>query len=411
MILSPLTLNILWHQDFEKGLSYAELFYKTFTRDIDDTFSRDLGVPIRLGILKDGNIIGVDGKKHKFNYQGYTRTATIILMDVKLVNDTLALQQLNNIANQLRADDNHLLIPIAIEQEVLSASTDLTLLQFIRFYDLPKSRRDNYMLTIVAHELLRLMNDEGCFDKNRAAKNKLKQPSKFFLSHTKKDGQVITKRIREHIHKDFPIYTFFDENDIPIGMSFLDTICEEVQQSAMLAIHTDHFSSSIWCTQELEWAKKYNRPIVIVDMLSKGDMRVYPYFGNVPIIKSTIDNLKDGLNSYQREVKLTTLLMDNIIFTALKECLRSRYHEELSLNLKKEFQMDNLNFRISIHQPELLTFVHLKELAKEKMNNIVSGFIDIDRWENYLPDFFVYPNPPVPIIQDKTLWRTSSFRI
>lgn len=108
---------------------------------------------------------------------------------------------------------------------------------------------------------------------------------KIFLSHAKTDGEEFTKRLRMRIHEQTDLATFFDVNSLPPGRRFAPRFRDEINESAFLAVHTDDYSSREWCCREVLYAKELARPILVVNLLEKGEVRAFPYLGNVPVIR------------------------------------------------------------------------------------------------------------------------------
>ncbi len=109
-----------------------------------------------------------------------------------------------------------------------------------------------------------------------------------FLSHSKsdKDGEKIAHLIRDRIHKQHgSLASFLDVKDIPVGMRFSRVLLEQIRSSAMVAIHTDTYSSREWCRREIIEAKINDMPLVVVTAINDLDTRGFPYMGNVPIIQ------------------------------------------------------------------------------------------------------------------------------
>ena len=65
-------------------------------------------------------------------------------------------------------------------------------------------------------------------------------------------------------------------------MSVLD---DSIQDSAVVSIYTDSYSSREWCRHEVLEAKRMNVPMLMVDCLQTVDERSFPYLGNVPVVR------------------------------------------------------------------------------------------------------------------------------
>ncbi|WP_158616718.1 TIR domain-containing protein [Corallococcus sp. CA054B] len=106
-----------------------------------------------------------------------------------------------------------------------------------------------------------------------------------FLSHAKADGEVVAQELREHLFKKTQLKTFFDRNDIPHASNFETSIEHVIANAFVVLIWTDRFADSQWCLQELGWALKYSRPILVIDAIREGAPRILPGFTNLPIIR------------------------------------------------------------------------------------------------------------------------------
>ena len=58
-----------------------------------------------------------------------------------------------------------------------------------------------------------------------------------------------------------------------------------IETAALIAIRTDRYIASPWCRQELDLAKRYRRPIVIVDALHTSEARSSTLLANLPSVR------------------------------------------------------------------------------------------------------------------------------
>ena len=110
---------------------------------------------------------------------------------------------------------------------------------------------------------------------------------RIFISHTKHDGhgETVARSVRDWIHGHSPLDTFFDVADIPPGLPFADVLLERIGSGAVLAVHTDSYSSREWCRREVIAAKRRGVPMVVADCVRQEDPRSMPYLGNVPVVR------------------------------------------------------------------------------------------------------------------------------
>jgi hypothetical protein len=99
--------------------------------------------------------------------------------------------------------------------------------------------------------------------------------------------------------------SFFDVHDIPPGLQFNKVILNQVRVSAVVAIHTDSFSSREWCRREIIEAKRASVPLVVANCITDVDERGFPYMGNVPIVRMDpmlLDRMEDVIGRLLDEV-------------------------------------------------------------------------------------------------------------
>jgi hypothetical protein len=115
-----------------------------------------------------------------------------------------------------------------------------------------------------------------------------------FLSHSKHDdnGERVARLIRDRLYGGTEgMGSFFDVHDIPAGLRFNKVILQKVKTSAVVAIHSDSYSSREWCRREIIEAKRANVPLVVADCLGDRDERSFPYMGNVPVVRLDPDSV------------------------------------------------------------------------------------------------------------------------
>ncbi len=113
------------------------------------------------------------------------------------------------------------------------------------------------------------------------------QKVQIFISHSKHDadGERIAHTIRDNLQTGHGLASFFDVYDIPAGIRFQQVLLAQLKRSAIVAVHTDSYSSRDWCQLEIIMAKQGNRPLLIANCLRDFDERGFPYMGNVPIVR------------------------------------------------------------------------------------------------------------------------------
>lgn len=149
-----------------------------------------------------------------------------------------------------------------------------------------------------------------------------------FISHSKRDkgnkGELSAKAVRDFLYSDTKLNSFFDVHDILDGYKFGDQIKNNVENSVLLILFTDTYSSREWCRIEALTAKEKQVPIVLVNMVEHKVDRTFPYIGNVPSISYKGDwrpiinlLLRTTLDQCYEKKLLTSLIADD----TTEECL------------------------------------------------------------------------------------------
>jgi SLOG cluster2/TIR domain len=141
-----------------------------------------------------------------------------------------------------------------------------------------------------------------------------KAPVKLFLSHTKLDIDTdpkVAKLVIALLKGDQPIETWVDSGDIPTGSAFAKEIASGVQDSSLLVVLTDNYATRTWCQEEVMLAKEHDRPIAVIDCLSKYEVRSFPFLGNVPWIRWSGDP-QAGIDALLKETLRTLVNLDEL---------------------------------------------------------------------------------------------------
>jgi len=229
----------------------------------------------------------------------------------------------------LTEDAGHRFMPVQLTESAWPVDTRLSDTNFLRAWAIENDEeRHKFIARRVIHLLIRRLRPRGETDDA--------PPVTIFLSHTKMDLESeprVVKTLLAHLTANQPEKTWFDSGDISTGSRFGSAIETGVEDTALLAVVTDSYSSRSWCRREVLLAKHYQRPVVIVDAVQERETRRFPYSGNTPVIrwKGQAQEVVDFL---------------------LRESLRHAYAEE-SLRLRKRD-----GDVILPAGPELVTIVH-----------------------------------------------------
>ncbi|MGO3928376.1 toll/interleukin-1 receptor domain-containing protein [Rhodopseudomonas pseudopalustris] len=283
-----LALYIAWHPDFAQGQSIAHHLHEHFRRKLFENVSGGVGISV---LFRFQDAPGATEPLPVDLAQSET-TATVVLVDGNFAADTKWLAYLNHLKHD--ADAGGLgtrLFPVAIEPGSLN-SLGLTEQAF---------RWDTW--TGAFEDRLQRLTGELTYGLCRMLRHYLEhlrrptvgdeeleaylRPVRIFLSHSKHDphGEAIARSIRDNLHNGNGLAGFFDVHDIPAGLHFDAVLLHRVRTSAMVAIHTDSYSSREWCRREIIEAKRNNVPLVVANCINDSDERGFPYMGNVPIVR------------------------------------------------------------------------------------------------------------------------------
>ena len=107
-----------------------------------------------------------------------------------------------------------------------------------------------------------------------------------FVSHAKRDGRTQAEAVIRHIRDPenaLGLGAFYDALELRTGEDYREGLEEGVRSGALLALVSDTYEGRPWCSQEVLWAKRYRRPVLLVDVGRQKVSRTYPYLGNLPL--------------------------------------------------------------------------------------------------------------------------------
>ena len=144
---------------------------------------------------------------------------------------------------------------------------------------------------------------------------------KVFLSHAKhdQDGEALAQSIRSWLAQHSHLASFFDTYDIPPGAPFQEALLQEIDNSAVMVLHTDSYSSRESCQWEVIEAKLRRVPMIVVNCLRDRDPRSIPYMGNVPVIRMSPDRAEKRFRA------LIQCLLEEVFRTYLWRCRIGQY--------------------------------------------------------------------------------------
>lgn len=281
-------IYVVWHPDFTDGTRIAESLREHFRRKLYANIAGGTGLSvIYRSATPPGSAVPL-----QINLDDAETSAIVVLVDSTLVKDAPWVSYVQELVGRTEAAGlGHRVFPVSINSSVLGELG----------VDEQALRWDRWSGSAV--ELLRRLIGELAYEFCRMLRHyleRLKHPAdeeaaldaylkkvQIFLSHSKHDGdgERIAHAIRDRIQEGHGLSSFFDVHDIPAGLRFHTVLRRMVQVSAMVAIHTDSYSSREWCRREVIEAKRCSVPLVVANSISDLDERGFPYMGNVPVIR------------------------------------------------------------------------------------------------------------------------------
>jgi hypothetical protein len=354
-----LLIYVVWHPAFKRGLELAESIYAHFSRDPKRTNARGLGIPVFFRSAappgsKAPPPIAVDDARH---------TAIVVLVDAEMVIGEGWDKYVEELWRQAGATpERHRLFPVAFDDSAYQLSPLVGEVNFIRTQGHNPEAGSGFLLNRLTNELGRLLTQRPTLATVESETTTGASPPKMrlFLSHAKADGEKTALVLRDYIHQNLALDTFFDAIDIAAGFDFENEINAGLGTAAFLVVHTDAYASRVWCQHEVIRAKRHGRPVVVIHAIEEGEARSFPYIGNVPTIRWRPDE---------------PARVEAIIGLMLREVLRTEYFKQHFDDLRELFGVPEA-VRTLPRAPELLTCLAL-------------------RAESDKVPYFVYPDPPL----------------
>lgn len=321
-IKSPLEILVMWDELFEDGQKYGNLIYSSFNRKIENPMENSIGIQVSFCHSED----------FQFLYNAENTIVFILIDDEMIINKT---KWANIVDGMLAENKNKLnIFPIAFSTNSISIFPNLSGINFIIADD---STKYNKFILSISYSIYKTIF-------NYRLNEKIEIP--LFLSHTKRDGigEQKAKGIKDYLYSQgSAVKVFFDENNIDFGERFEEKIEDGIKTSTVVILHTDGYSGSEWCRKELLYAKRHKRPIVVIDFLSKGENRSFPYMGNTKVIR-----IESNINYF--------VLINQILI----ESIKIKYFELYTEYLLAIFAVNSSKIEIIPYPPELLTNIYSK---------------------------------------------------
>lgn len=284
-----LVVYIAWHPAFTSGQDIARNLFDHYRREHFGNIAGGAGLSVVYRYAPEeatGAPLAIDLE------EGET-SAVVVLFDEEFSKSTEYMAWLNTVEGSCeRAGMRAMVFPVAIDPSLTKSRVMEQAVRWDRWSDIRDPQAKQRKLTTdLTYQFSRML---------RSYLERLRRPLtedeellaylqrvQIFLSHSKHDGdgERIAKVVRDALHDGQGFSSFFDVRDIPTGTRFDRVLLAQVRVSAVVAIHTDSFSSREWCRREIIEAKRYNVPLVVANCIQDADERGFPYLGNVPLVR------------------------------------------------------------------------------------------------------------------------------
>lgn len=313
-----LVIYVAWHPDFAEGAALAKSLYDYYRRELYENVAGGAGLNVIYRSAVDpGSYLPIE-----IDFEAAETSAVVMLIDDHWCADSAWVPWANQLAE--RADVEGLrtrVFPVAITEQALRLGISEQAVRWGTWKDLSAQARENRLISTLTYQFCRMLRSylERLRHPTEAEEALLRYLRKVevFLSHSKHDpnGERLAKLIRDYLYRGEgdSLSSFFDVYDIPAGLRFNKVLLEKVRVSAVIAIHTDSYSSREWCRREIIEAKRHNVPLVVANCITDIDERSFPYMGNVPVVRMDPD-------SAQRIDFVIGRLLDEVLKDFLWRC-------------------------------------------------------------------------------------------
>ena len=308
-------LYVARHTDFELG------------GRIETSFRRQWGTEPYRQIVGDGGIdvlprhARAPSAMPPIDWNGSAATAVVVLLDRLLAAQRSWIDYVRELAEEADARGFACRVfPVAMEPEVLDALGDQLPVQVLRWAEPATTDSDSerHLIRELLHQFCRMLRYRMRRKPHQPATldGYLKEKVRIFISYRRDDqhGQKAARCIHDWVHNNSDLDTFFDVVSIPSGVRFPDVIYDAIRDSVMVACYSDSYSSSHWCRREVIEAKRHGIPMIVLDCLHDMDPRLFPYLGNVPVVR--VDPEQDS----PWTERVVTMLLEEVFRDLLWRC-------------------------------------------------------------------------------------------
>lgn len=284
-----LVVYIAWHPAFQLGKEIAKHLFDHYRREHFGNIAGGAGLSVVYRFAADP----ATGAPVTIDLEEGETSAVIVLFDEEFSKSAQYMEWLEAVElSSERAGLRSMVFPVAMDSSLTNSRVAEQAVRWDRWSDIQHLETKLQKLTSdLTYQFSRMLRSylerlRRPLTEDEALLGYLKRVQ-IFLSHSKHDGdgERIAQAVRDALHHGQGFSSFFDVKDIPTGARFNRVLLAQVRVSAVVAIHTDSFSSREWCRREIIEAKRYNVPLVVANCILDADERGFPYMGNVPLVR------------------------------------------------------------------------------------------------------------------------------
>ncbi len=325
METAPARIFVLWHPDFDLGKEIAQNIFRWFRTD------EAHGIPVYYRSQAAPNGTGLP---LPIPSDSKCLTFVILLAEVKMVRDRLWRAWLTTLpdpnaavskaaTNEKKArkyiTNPPILLPVALHPTAYNLPGPIRQLNYIS--PLSGEGRNAKMIKAGLESILTPLRKDLMEVLARTVIEKFpeilkpsflkrikdlflsnfKEPlrTKIFISHAKRDGTDVAKKLRDYIYQETQLTAFFDQNDIALGYKFANVLEKALKSdsAAMLVVNGDHYAERPWCRREIQifsrphkskrFPQVWEKPPVLIIQAMKGGLITssVPEFANATVLR------------------------------------------------------------------------------------------------------------------------------
>jgi hypothetical protein len=216
------------------------------------------------------------------------RNAIVLLIDQPFFEARRGWRHYFEALDRALCHDRDLLLPVAICDDAHRIASVLANINCVPVKDPETVALDEHVFQAILTGILRLLAEEQSSSLQVAFGSEpapVATPLKVFLCHNKSDGEPLARKLRQYIYEETQLTCFFDMHDIPHGREVRKFIQSSISASCLLVIWTDSLLESRWCQFEILEARRQQRPLLVLDALSRHSSRIFPFLANMPVVR------------------------------------------------------------------------------------------------------------------------------